>query len=322
MISKRYMVVGPEGKQDLKKPGLYSSMYVLFYFLFHLLCGLTGTYRAFKPGGYSAPPLPLLIQCPDYALAQLIYDRLQPFFSNRANWTSVPHTMVMKFTTTKEFREAANLVESRRELIWAVKYGSKAGLFLDTSVILLLLEISTYVSTFINSVEALASVDNAKRTDRGEIYQEAFAFRSFTEAVKCQMLNDPSITHLHVYNPAMEPKKSAALRRTLLEETIKDETPEEGLGNPEPASDPESPQLPSREIPSMPSTPHRQGPPSDSQAKMGWGNILFAPNIDVRVHSPGILFFLTWLAASDYAARPSFKPRSSISYPGSACSTW
>ncbi|KAF9054924.1 hypothetical protein BDP27DRAFT_1433669 [Rhodocollybia butyracea] len=250
-MAKRYIVVGPSQVQgNVKKPGLYSVM-------------------QFKPGGYGAPPLPLLIQCPDDAVAQVIYDRLQPFFTFHENWSSVPRTMVAKFTSTQEFQCVAELVENRRQLIWAVKLGSKAGLFLDT-------------------VEAIASVDHSKRNDFGEIFQEAFAFRSFTEAVRCQMLNDRPRTHIHVYNPANEPERSAALRRTLLEEGIKDEPLDPDLGISGPVPDPDSPQLPpNRGIPSAPSTPRRQHSTPSTQPALSWGNVLFAPNINVRVTSPG-----------------------------------
>lgn len=37
-----------------------------------------------------------------------------------------------KFIITEGFREVATLVESRGGLIWAVKFESKAGLYLDT----------------------------------------------------------------------------------------------------------------------------------------------------------------------------------------------
>lgn len=143
-------------------------------------------------------------------------------------------------------------------------------------------------TTSAHSVEAIASVDNSKRNASDQIYQEAFAFHSFMEAVKCQMLNNVSRTHLHVYNPAKEPEKSAALHCTLLDSvTIKTETPTDDLGNPDLAPDPASPQLlPSRNMPSAPSTPCRREATSSTPATLGWGNVLFAPNIDVRVNSP------------------------------------
>lgn len=110
------------------------------------------------------------------------------------------------------------------------------------------------------------------------------------------MLNDASITHLHVYNPTIEPEKSAALRRTLLEEAVKDETPEQHLDNPELAPDPDSPQLPSgHEIPSAPSTPRRQGSAPATQA---WGNVHFSPRIDVRVtSSPSMFLFFKFFSS-------------------------
>ncbi|KAF9063161.1 hypothetical protein BDP27DRAFT_1427129 [Rhodocollybia butyracea] len=242
-----YLIIGPaEVQRNLKKPlpGLYPTM-------------------QFKVGGYRAPPLPLHIQCPDYPFAQLVYDRLQPFFSDRNNWAPAPRTVVTNFTATAEFQLVADMVEERGELIWAVKQGSKAG------------------------VEAIASVDNSKRNAEGQIYQEAFAFRSFTEAVKCEMLNDVSRTHLHFYSPAKEPERSAALRRTLLDPApviVKAETPDKDLGNPDSALAPD----PGSPLPSAPSTPRRKGTLStpSTPATLRWGNVLFAPSIDVRVNSP------------------------------------
>jgi hypothetical protein len=143
------------------------------------------------------------------------------------------------------------------------------------------------LTTFTNSTEAIASVDNSKRNGCGEIYQEAFAFRSFTEAVRCQMLNDVPVTHVYIYNPAAEPERSAKLRCTLLEQREEVETPEQESDNPEPAPDPDTPQLPSHELPSVPSTPHRRGTTPNAT---GWGNVLFAPNIDVQVHSSSTYF--------------------------------
>ncbi|KAF9071997.1 hypothetical protein BDP27DRAFT_1418571 [Rhodocollybia butyracea] len=213
---QRYLIIGPaEVQHDLKnpKPGLYSTM-------------------QFKVGGYRASALPLHIQCPDYPFAQLVHDRLQPFFSNRSNWAPAPHTLVANFTATAEFRLVADMVEQRGELIWAVKQGSKAGLFLDT-------------------VEAIASVDNSKRNAEGQIYQEAFAFRSFTEAVNYCQGRDP----------------------------------DEDLGNPDSALAPD----PGSPLPSAPSTPRRKetNPTPSTPATLRWGNVLFAPSIDIRVNSPG-----------------------------------
>ncbi|KAE9399639.1 hypothetical protein BT96DRAFT_993819 [Gymnopus androsaceus JB14] len=121
----------------------------------------------------------------DYTFASFVFERLQPFFS---------------------VREVADAVEQRDELIWAVKHGARPGLYLDIA-------------------EAIASVDNSKTNSDGRLFQEAFAFRSFTKAIRCQMLNDTPRTAVHAYNPMSQPKSSAALRRSLLEEGVKEEPP-------------------------------------------------------------------------------------------------
>ncbi|KAE9404796.1 hypothetical protein BT96DRAFT_935467 [Gymnopus androsaceus JB14] len=201
----------------------------------------------FKAGGYGAPPLPIHIECPDYTFAAFVFDRLQPFFSVRSNWIPAPRVLVQNFISAPGFQEVADAVEQR----------------------------------------AIASVDNSKTNSDGHLFQEAFAFLSFSEAIKCQMLNDTPRTALHVYNPLSQPESSAALRRSLLEEGVKEEVPEERVPSPDPPSDPETPQLrSSRQRPFAPSTPCRPAHVANAQGTPGSYYILFSPNVELRINSP------------------------------------
>ncbi|KAE9403528.1 hypothetical protein BT96DRAFT_990189 [Gymnopus androsaceus JB14] len=249
MAPRHYVVLGPKNlAAPYKVPALYTSM-------------------QFKAGGYAVPPLPIHIECPDYTFASFVFEHLQPFFSVRSNWIPVPRVLVENFISTPGFKEVADAVEQQDELIWAVKHGARPGLFLDTA-------------------EAIASVDNSKTNSDSQLFQEVFAFCSFTEAIKCQMLNNIPRTAVYTYNPLTQPESSTALHRSLLEEVVKAKVPEEHAPNPVP-SDPETPQLPSsHQHPSAPSTPRRPAPVTHTQGTPGSYHILFSPNIELRINSP------------------------------------
>ncbi|KAE9398781.1 hypothetical protein BT96DRAFT_994596 [Gymnopus androsaceus JB14] len=248
MASKRYMVLGPKNlAAPYKAPGLFTSM-------------------QFKAGGYGAPPLPIHIECPDYTFASFVFEHLQPFFSVRSNWIPVPRVLVENFISTPGFKEVADAVEQRDELIWAVKHGARPGLYLDIA-------------------EAIASVDNSKTNSDSQLFKKCLPFCSFTEAIKCQMLNNIPRTAVYTYNPLTQPESSTALLGLFLEEVVKGKSPKNMLPT-LCASDPETPQLPSsHQHPSAPSTPRRPAPVTHTQGTPGSYHILFSPNIELRINS-------------------------------------
>lgn len=95
--------------------------------------------------------------------------------------------------------------------------------------------------------EAIASMNNSKTNANGCRFQEVFAFRSFTEAVKAQMPNNVPTADFYTYNPA----ESAALCARLLEEVAESKTPDTGPD----ATDPGPTPNPSDQPPSALSTP-------------------------------------------------------------------
>lgn len=75
-------------------------------------------------------PFPLFIQCPDYAFAQFVALRLEPWFQLKKNWnTGTPHAIALRFVDSAEFKDIAHAFECRQALIWSVKQGRRTGLF-------------------------------------------------------------------------------------------------------------------------------------------------------------------------------------------------
>lgn len=138
--------------------------------------------------------------------------------------------------------------------------------------------------------EALTSVDMSGKSKQGERFQQAYAFRSFHDAVVSQMLNDHPTAAIHDYNPRDNAQESEALRAVLL--GIADEPPAkaESPQPPElPHNVPERQSTPPPEPVSAPSTPQRsRSAPSHTENIPGSFNIFFSPNVAVRVNSPGI----------------------------------
>ncbi|KAE9382609.1 hypothetical protein BT96DRAFT_952058, partial [Gymnopus androsaceus JB14] len=251
--SKRYLVVGPNGLPPPNKiPGIHETM-------------------QWRSGGRSAPPLPLHMQLPNYLSAAFAYERLQPFLSAAENWRLSPRALVEKLVNYEGFLEVAEELERQGGLIWSVKYGAKPGIYTDT-------------------FEALTSVDMSGKSKQGERFQQAYAFRSFRDAVVSQMLNDHPTAAIHNYNPRDNAQESEALRAVLL--GIADEPPAkaESPQPPElPHNVPERQSTPPPEPVSAPSTPQRsQSAPSHTENIPGSFNIFFSPNVAVRVNSPGI----------------------------------
>lgn len=74
------------------------------------------------------------MQLPNYLSALFVYERLQPILSAPRNLTLKPRALVDGFVNSKGFREVADELERQGDLIWAVKYGAKPGLYTDTYV--------------------------------------------------------------------------------------------------------------------------------------------------------------------------------------------
>ncbi|KAJ3926016.1 MAG: hypothetical protein NXY57DRAFT_967003 [Lentinula lateritia] len=243
--NNRFIAVGPETKDKSKNyPGLFDSM-------------------PFRHA--SSSPFPIFIECPDYASARFVHSRLQPWFKDKKHWDRAPRLAATGFVDSEEFKDVSGAFESQGKLIWTVKLGRRAGIYSNT-------------------VEALNSVDASGANKVGKVFQLAYAFYSFREAVLCQMLNDKPRTPVHVYEPSHHPDEAAALRSQLLNEEADTEHEE-----PQPSiisdsdSDPDSPQPPSP--PAAIATPKRRPPPSTVQLRPGFFNINIAPSIAVRVNS-------------------------------------
>ncbi|KAE9387171.1 hypothetical protein BT96DRAFT_1005378 [Gymnopus androsaceus JB14] len=251
--SKWFVVLGPKGlPSPSKPPGIYQTI-------------------QWKVGGKSVLPLPLHIQFPDYMFALFAFNHLQPLLSDEANLKLRPGTLVERFVASEAFREVSDQIEHRGGLIWAVKHGTRPGVYTDT-------------------IAALASVDSSGRNDNGVVFQQAYAFCSFREAVVCQMLDDHPTAAIHDYNPQDRPDDAETLRAVLLEHMDEPLVKAESPSDPElPRDTPDHESMPPPPAPatSAPSTPHRsQTSPARMQNTPGGFNIVYSPTVVVHVNSP------------------------------------
>ncbi|KAJ3889906.1 hypothetical protein GG344DRAFT_78377 [Lentinula edodes] len=152
--------------------------------------GIYETMR-FMKGGYKQPPLPLNIQCHSRSFAKYLYGLLQPL-ANRY-YRESPDSFVDKFTSSEEFQEVATAANEQVDLVWVVKYGKFVGIFFE-------------------GLDAISSVDEAQESK----WQQAFAFRTFKEAVVFQLgsIKNPD-HHVWEYNPREQPNAADEIRQLL-----------------------------------------------------------------------------------------------------------
>lgn len=177
-------------------------------------------------------------------------------------------------------------------------------------------------------LEALTSVDRAGQNKEGEVFQRAFAFRSFRDAVTCQMLNDDPTSALHDYDPANHPTEAATLRVALLgvvDEPVKAESPEPSELPDDTPERESTPPPPEPEPVSAPSTPRRSRAAPSHTGSPGNFNIYFSPNVAVRVNSPGMQCLFSYFKETNYIKKtapsspgPSTPSRSSQAHEGLA----
>ncbi|KAK7453976.1 hypothetical protein VKT23_011488 [Stygiomarasmius scandens] len=232
-----------------------------------------------KPGGVNQDPWPLSVMCDTPEEAEYLLEFFQPWIIE--NYHLRPLRFVESMKTSEVCLRVAQHVNIPGRIFWVAKGAKRPGLYFA-------------------GAEAMHSTNTAP-----SLFQRAFAFNNFLNAVAATHICEDDIMNLHPlhdYYPAHNPAMARTIRDIAMQQVGIDAEAESTAPTPTPSAPPPTQDnLPAREIPTTPTAARaaRAGTPistpvsgSRDQVNFITVSLLFdfqsPPNSPSHMRRPGV----------------------------------